>query len=504
MKPQVCARVGTAHDVHVPRETSTPARRVAVIVCHGMGQQVRFQTIDQVAHGLLAEARRQNAGRTIEPTVRLVRLGERTLGRAEIVVPHRGGDVHVDVYEGYWAPLTEGQIALWQVLAFLFKAGWQGSTTAVRRFQRYLFGGFVTYDLPSMRLVGEFALALAVLGSLVFINAVQASIVAAWIAGAGASTWVTPAVVERLSHDMLFLVIPAALLGAAAWAGTRVQARGGRAPAALWFGLWIAIVLSLSGAIVSAVQIARHLVQAAAAPLAAADVGRWRLQDLVRWDDGLLWIGVAAATVIARWFVLQYAGDVAIYLSGYRVSRFAELRDRIQDVCCGAARAVYAHGGYDQHVLVGHSLGSVVAYDVLNRLLVDEQCGTLADVHARTRALVTFGSPLDKTAYLFRIQASAGADIREALAAATQPLIADYANRPVWLNVWSPADPISASLDYYDDPRQPGYRRGRVRNRRDPQAILPVLAHTSYWTSPALYRPLLRLIVTESEAPGRA
>jgi hypothetical protein len=180
-------------------------------------------------------------------------------------------------------------------------------------------------------------------------------------------------------------------------------------------------VLSLSGAIVCAVQIARHLAPAAAAPLAPADGGRWRVHALLRWDDGLLWIGVAAATVIARWFVLQYAGDVAIYLSGYRVSRFAELRDRIQDVCCGAARAVYAYGGYDRHVLVGHSLGSVVAYDVLNRLLVDEQCGALTDVHARTRALVTFGSPLDKTAYLFRIQGSANAGIREALAAATQP-----------------------------------------------------------------------------------
>jgi hypothetical protein len=90
---------------------------------------------------------------------------------------------------------------------------------------------------------------------------------------------------------------------------------------------------------------------------------------------------------------------------------------------CLAARDLRARAVRAPH-LVGRSLGSVVAYDTLNGLLNEDVSRS-----TRTQLLLTFGSPLDKTAFLFRAQ-SEFSDVREALAAATQPLIVDYALRP--------------------------------------------------------------------------
>ena len=61
--------------------------------------------------------------------------------------------------------------------------------------------------------------------------------------------------------------------------------------------------------------------------------------------------------------MIQYVGDVVIYVSSYAVSRFQSIRDEIQRVGFDVARAVYGlPQHYDRCIVVGHSLGSVVAY----------------------------------------------------------------------------------------------------------------------------------------------
>ena len=104
-------------------------------------------------------------------------------------------------------------------------------------------------------------------------------------------------------------------------------------------------------------------------------------------------------------------------------------------------------------MVVGHSLGSVVAYDVLNRLLIDHlvKPDTAPEIAKRTRLFLTFGSPLDKTAFIFGAQ-GAGTEAREALAASVQPLISDAQVRPRWVNIYSTWDIISGLLDFYDLP----------------------------------------------------
>jgi hypothetical protein len=145
-------------------------------------------------------------------------------------------------------------------------------------------------------------------------------------------------------------------------------------------------------------------------------------------------------------------------------------------------------------VVVGHSLGSVLAYDTLNALINLDNvsaAGARRNVVQRTRSLITFGSPLDKTAFIFRTQSNHPKDqIREQLAASVQPLILSYKLfRPPtfkWINIWSKRDIISGELNYYDDPHTHALDRRPIENMIDPDAWVPLFAHTQYWKDPML------------------
>ena len=174
-----------------------------------------------------------------------------------------------------------------------------------------------------------------------------------------------------------------------------------------------------------------------------------------------------AEALLVRYFVIEYVGDVAAYvapLQGQQIRRTPSPdprhRPRGRQDYLRFRKALGRGPGFDKVVIVGHSLGSVLAYDTLNALINLDNVSSEQDqrgVVERTRALVTFGSPLDKTAFIFRMQARREEDwIREQLAASVQPLILDYCKfRPPsfhWVNLWSPMDIISGALDYYDDP----------------------------------------------------
>src|SRR5262249_49386609 len=93
-------------------------------------------------------------------------------------------------------------------------------------------------------------------------------------------------------------------------------------------------------------------------------------------------------------------------------SKFEELRQKIQKVGLDVGKVIYgfrlpdvAVPHYEKIVIVGHSLGSVLAYDTLNALINLDNTSDAADqryVVSRTRALLTFGSHLDKPAFIFQ------------------------------------------------------------------------------------------------------
>ena len=154
---------------------------------------------------------------------------------------------------------------------------------------------------------------------------------------------------------------------------------------------------------------------------------------------------------------------------------------------------MYAPGEYDDIILVGHSLGSVVVYDTLNKLLIDRESagGDPQEAASRTRLMLSFGSPLDKTAFIFATQGS-GSEAREALAASVQPLIEREELRPRWVNIYSRWDIISGPLDYYD--RRDRSNRNPVANIKDGKATTLLAAHVEYWRNPMIFEKIVEAL----------
>jgi hypothetical protein len=93
---------------------------------------------------------------------------------------------------------------------------------------------------------------------------------------------------------------------------------------------------------------------------------------------GLIWAILLYVSKKARWFLIQYVGDVAAYVSAHTVNKFYETRQQIQRVATSVARAVYQAKkpdntpAYSEIIVVGHSLGSVVGYDTLNAMILED------------------------------------------------------------------------------------------------------------------------------------
>lgn len=563
-------------------------RKVAVLVAHGMGQQVPFQSIEEVAEGL-----RRHADEATHPETATVRDGDRWLTRARLHLRGDAGPVQVDVYEAYWAPLTEGRITLRDVIRFLAGAGLNGIRNGRGNFTRLLHGERWAFPVP-VRAVLYLLGALLVLASLVLMNATILLVAAARPLLGETAKWLTApllgdltatfnAVLATLGAFALCLLLSWALRRGWLRAGGRpgtfrhrcVRASGGLSAAVLFIALEVVV---LAGVLVAAVfwwhagggpqqraQLWLHLAgpgivagverafQLVLGVLVVAGLLAWlaprrrRLGPEVRQDPrpdrnarltavaaaflllllavsawvafrvlagrgtapaaalagGLSWPLLVVASAGIRGLLVQYVGDVAIYVSPYRLDRHYELREQIRGRAVDAARAVYkwrdADGGtYGSVVVMGHSLGSVVAYDALNRLILEDEAGARLDVVDRTPLFLTFGSPLDKTAFIFAVQGEKAVG-RDALASTVQPMIRDYASRPRrWVNIHSPWDVISGPLNFYD---VPGGSTGCVDNRRDERATTLLAAHVEYMGNPLLFETILDALGVPRKGP---
>jgi MFS family permease len=227
--------------------------------------------------------------------------------------------------------------------------------------------------------------------------------------------------------------------------------------------------------------------------------GTTAFTDVHQWRILLMWGVLVILSLIVRTFLIEYLGDVVAYVEPHKLDRFAELRTQIKDRVLKIAQAIYAERGagghfeYHRVVLVGHSLGSAIVYDTLNRLLLDDQAVVAAgrpwNVSGRSPYLLTFGSPLNKIAFIFATQSKKGSMTlaRERLASLVQPLIDSEVIRAGirWVNLYSPWDIISGRLDFYDPP--PGGPASAVLDERDPDATTFLAAHTEYWRNTSLF-----------------
>ena len=482
------------------REKGEGARRVAVLVCHGMGEQVPFETIDDIAREVVDVCKAEGTEGELDVGQEVGGDGS-FIPRAEIrFTSKEGARVVADFYEAYWAPLTEGKIGLFGTISFLCTAALRGLRFALHGiFDRWMFGGRQEFRVRP-RAIMQLLLAWWSVVVITIMLAGWSALVLALVASILGVSWPRPSDLAAIVSFDLAALAHLLVIGAVAFVVTRTFGtrhrpipsihspdRGVLAPARSSRAIFLLLAIIV---VVAAVWL-------------AVIFDRW-LQHIILGSDGVfigcvvgsLIIGVALAWL--AWVLVEYLGDVAIYVSSYKASRFQDTRSAIQAASRAIARQIYAAQGadrFDDVLVVGHSLGSVIAYDALDDAIdrdlhvggwFPESARDQYTVVARTRLLLTFGSPLDKTAFIFRTQESREAfEIREALAATMQPLIVreDYGYRPThWINIWSRHDWVSGALDYYDAPDATTPKR--VLNVQANTAFDPIRAHTGYWTQP--------------------
>ena len=593
----------------------------AVFVAHGMGQQIPFQTLDEVVFGLRQEDRRQRerlykqqklaTPDAPQPTTSTIQHGDERLQRVEMsVCDDAGQEREVHLYEGYWAPLVEGKVTLRDVIGFLLRAGLNGIQNGARPFKRWVFGQYREFGTTG-RTVQYLVAALIVVFSLIILNTTLIATAAARGPLKERAGWLSDALFADLTTTFEFVLTGLLVFVFTLLIGMGMQRLGKSGshrwvPLLGWMGFWTALLAIMAAGFIVPILVGRHVWWARSGVersesepvywetgfgesfverfttgveaflwvivVLIISVGAFRLMRsllpgtrkaedheedprgaglslILRSISGVLLLGIFWLTsggildwlkprealhavwrgiswpllALASWrireLLVQYLGDVAVYISPHVLDRFNELRSEIRNCVNRQVEAIYAYRENQEHLyqrifVVGHSLGSVVVYDALNRLIVQDEIAKAgfrghqppADLNTlgRTKLLLTFGSPLDKTAFLFALQGRSTSETREALAAEVQPLIRDAGFRTFpWINIWSPQDIISGSLEFYDPPASEPHSSFAVQNRVDEDATTVIASHVEYWRNPKIFCELFQRMIDRSEIGGQ-
>lgn len=474
-----------------PDEHLRPQGDTAIIVCHGMGQQVPFETLNQVSSALLRAQLEETNLATAPPQVDLLPNGNTYLPRATITIGggKAGNGRTIDLFEVYWAPLTEGRVSTLDVLKFLFYGGFHGSWAAVKgKFKRFLYGDWRELQIKrtTIPLLGA---AMAVLISLIVHYLAFSILIGSKVLPTLGFQKFNALAKERALDNFIWMALAliCILILFFFWWCIRKKAPQSKEWDTPGKGKWLLylqtgltlVVLALSLIISTVTFLFGHPRPPSFAVALVDWTGGLSLQHPIVHNEFVLIIFLIWALILWKvdCVIVEYAGDVAAYVSAYQLNKFWTVRQEIQDVALCVARFVY-NQGYKHIICIGHSLGSVVAYDSLNAII--RESGSDPRRVKRTKALITFGSPLDKTAFLFREHMGEnGLGVREALAMAVQPIIENATNWPEkWINIYSPADIIGGSLEYYQLETGP-----QVENKLDYEANFPLLAHDQYWNN---------------------
>ncbi|HTQ79898.1 MAG TPA: hypothetical protein VMM92_07875, partial [Thermoanaerobaculia bacterium] len=555
---------------------------------------------------------KQEASSEPRPNVEIVAIDEPgqpgkdrlELARVVLELADPDGKPHeVHVYEGYWAPLTEGKINLRDVITFLFQAGRNGIKNGSAPFRKWMFDQYAAFPAP-IRTVLYLMIALGMVGALVVLNLTIGLVVATRSPLDSPPKWLSNGLFLDLTttfNAYLLSLVPFALLLAVglvlhkkkaprplrrglAWASVpffflvmTTTILAGLAVPCLFYGhivwenndrnaqIWPQILghevkpfddafvtwafrLCVVGLLLFLLLWIYKIVAGVVREIFPASGERQRswwltlvygacfglvvglaiyeIHLFVAWIDGMqkelhlaqrpwtilrrgiAWPFLIVVGMFVRQVLVQFVGDVAVYVTPQSLDRFNKLRQEIKDCVGRAARAVYVRrepdgAPYQQVIIVGHSLGSGVVYDVLNRLILEDNLSgpgspSFLNVAERTPLLLTFGSPLNKFAFLFALEANKTDEAREALAAAQQPLLLEnYRYRPArWINLYSYWDIISGNLTFYDPPDTDITTQPKaVCNQKDPDATTFLAAHVEYWENPLLFETLYQQVI---------
>ena len=231
--------------------------------------------------------------------------------------------------------------------------------------------------------------------------------------------------------------------------------------------------------------------------LKAIEISAFKNWPLVKMVFKFLW---RKAEIV----IVNYIGDIVIYTTMDRKSRHFEIRQKILRQARFELEGILRNKEYGAVFVAGHSLGSVIAYDLLNRLhklpYPENEENIWKESFKKIKGLITFGSPLDKTAFWFRQQVAKDAQIHREmienlhsfkkskmidpdLSDIEKIIIEDKTNHHLkdikWLNFYDRNDPISGHLDLYD-----------ARNILLEMGEKYGIAHVKYWEYKEMYNQI--------------
>lgn len=88
---------------------------------------------------------------------------------------------------------------------------------------------------------------------------------------------------------------------------------------------------------------------------------------------GPFWLAALLATAGLQGVLINYVGDAARYLSPH--PRNIALRQKIRAEGVRLLKELHGSRDYDRVIIVGHSLGSVIGYDIITKLWIDYNTG---------------------------------------------------------------------------------------------------------------------------------
>lgn len=491
-------------------------RSGAILLIHGIGEQRPYEALDSFVQGLAGEW-------GIEDGKLEHRLTWRD-GRADTAVRvplgrrvDRAGAGCLDVHEYYWAAQFERRISLRKVLSWVARTSvtplrsWATNAPLLGLESRSARSAFYREVRRAAFLIGVASL---VVGLYIWVASQYEELrdvlgrvwgaIAAPLPPGPATRAGAAGVLEWLVRNefplILFAWIVICFMGVALLRSLSLLRSGPAGQAAMTapaFQSWrkrtvafalVLIVTSVVIACIPALGVRSALSQAARIVFCS-----WQV-----------WVLVFAAAVafVGRHFLVSYLGDVALYVDEDERSASFAAREKVLKGAVARLRALLRDGRYDSVYVAGHSLGSVIAYDAVDYLAREMRAdpapgdpgGRLTDREfQKLLGLLTFGSPLDKVVYFFRTQVRTKQAIRSQLLSSLHSFRKrssrrDYGSlhfavynppepaRLLWLNVHSPADPVSGPLDFFRPDHQ--VSMGYPRTPR---------AHMLYWDDPRFY-----------------
>ena len=496
--------------------------RTAILVIHGIGEQNPYETLDQFSRNLMRYLVHEGGIEDLEISADRYDRNDSVEARIRLSTsrsgPAPGQPAWIDLYEYYWAPQTEDKISYKETLSWLIKttltplrllnenikdisdaeghpteqkdSGDNGKVLTRRAiFLRELRRIFLIY-LPLLFVLAALAY---LLPETIKLPANVKGIFESWSKDHMWSKAIMTALfVFALAIDLIVI--------RQLWKNFVRNLR--RQPAIIpsrWMWQTFGIGLAFTAAGIAVGWLAGLSFRSYFAPLLHVNV--------------LVFLIGAGLAKVSQSFLKNFVGDVAVYTNADAKAKNFQIRKAI---LAGSTTAVIrllreqnvvnAGDTYDQIIVAGHSLGSVIAYDTLNQLLnkrharADQIVGHVPvntdipqNLLNRIQGLITFGSPLDKVHYFFRENVPENQAVRAQLLQFLQsfrksPSGLDYGlyrlqrydasglDGVTWLNAWSKQDPVSGALHFYT-----GLQRQEFKYR------IPIYAHLSYWEDLRFY-----------------